>query len=515
MAGPAKSKVIGKPPNVIIGPAKKKKVVDVDIDPQALKDAMGITEECVKYIKAWELPGYRKFAPGEYTVDMFLEAIDPDRPKTLIDFGCGTGRAGYKLWKDHGFQVTLMDFAPNCLDDHVRDAVKELGWDEGIRFIDHDLTKKTAERAEYGYCVDVLEHLPRDEVDDALDTMLEACTHCFFVISTLPDHFGEHPELQTPLHLTVEGYQWWLRKFVDHGVRIHRSLERAEPLNFEFPESVVFFVSGYTGFTFDKLRMNTTAELVHEQIRENVQAGYRQLPVAEEQPEQKVVVLAGGPSLNDYVDEIKAHKAAGAKIVTMNGTYQWAREHDLWPVTQFMIDARPFNKRFVDPVDDRNLYVMASQVHPALLKKLPKDRTYLMQCNLDAKSTEILNEYVGKMYEDWFPIPGGSSCMLRTLPALQQLGFRDVEIYGFDSCLMDGEHHAYEQPENDLGTSNHKIKLELHGREFVVHPWMLSQAREFLEENKLLLRKMTLKVHGNGLIAHLAEHDANTLDIED
>jgi len=500
MTQPAKGMLTGHPPSVKVAPQPD----TYKITGKQVKELLDISDEQLMYQKCWNIPEYRKWSPGEGCVEQFLEAIDRDELKTLIDFGCGTGRAGYKLWQDGQFDVTLMDFAWNCLDANIKERIDGSNPVQGLTFVEHDITKKTALKADYGYCCDVMEHIPEDQVDDVLETILTAATDVFFQICTTKDHFGNHPDINHPLHVCVHGYQWWLKKLMRHGVRIHRSLER--------PGHVIFFVSGYTGFSFDKLTHNTNDEIVHKQIRQNCERGLKQVMAYEEQADQKVVVLGGGPSLNDYVDEIRAHKEAGAKIITMNNTYAWAKENDLWPVTQFMVDARPFNKRFVEPTDEENLYIIAAQVHPQVFDLLPEERTMMMHCNLDDESIEIINEVVGECYKDWMPIPGGSSIMLRTLPCLQQLGFRDVEIYGFDSCLIDSEHHAYEQKENDTGGSNHDLHFKINDRSFSCHPWMLSQAKEFIEVKSRLLAKMDIKVHGDGLIAYLLETGAEILE---
>jgi len=434
MAATGNVGMIGHAPTVLVGPAKKSKkkkgVITRQISGKQVAKLLDISDEQQKYLKVWNVPAYRVVSPGEGCVDMFLEAVRdmmPDHDKqTLIDFGCGTGRAGYKLWQTGKFDVTLMDFAWNCLDDNIKARCTSV---KGMEFVEHDITKKTALRANWGYCTDVMEHLPPEEVDDALDVIFEVCDNVFLQIATTEDHFGNHPDIQDHLHLTVWSYSQWLKKFAEHGVIVHRSVE--------MKQHVVFFVSGYQGFAFDKMKMNTSEEIVFEQIRTNLGKGLKQLCPFEAQ-DQKVVVLGGSPSLNDYVDEIKEHKKNGAKIITMNGSYLWAKEHDLWPVTQFMIDARLFNERFVDPVDDKNIYILASQCHPDLLDKLPSDRTYLFQANCDPRSRDICTELVGEMYKDWFPVPGGSTVMLRCLPALQMMGFRDVEIYGFTTRYTRG-----------------------------------------------------------------------------
>ncbi len=506
MSGTGQIGAVGHVPKVLVRPisetpkkgtAKKRRGNGVaQISGEQVAKLLDISDEQQKYLKVWNVPAYRVVSPGEECVNMFLEAMREMEPETeghqtLIDFGCGTGRAAMKL--DKMFDVTPMDFAWNCLDEEVKEHF-------GDRFVEHDITKKTALRANWGYCTDVMEHLPPEQLDDTLDTILEACDNVFFQIATVEDHFGNHPDINDHLHLSVHSYNEWLKKFADRGVIVHRSKE--------LKQHVIFMVSGYQGFAFDKMNMNTSEDIIFGQMRTNMGKGLNQLKPFEAQPEQKVIILGGSPSLNDYVDEIKEHKKNGAKIITMNGSYLWAKEHDLWPVTQFMIDARPFNARFVDPVDEQNIYIIASQCHPDLVDKLPAERTYIFQANCDPRSAKICTELVGDMYKDWYPVPGGSTVMLRALPALQMMGFRDIEIYGFDSCFMgEREHHAYEQPENDIAEVNiNRVgMITNNGKTFAVDGWMLCQAKEFMDIRRRLIRELDIKVHGDGLIAHCLE----------
>lgn len=523
MPAPGKIGSTGHAPTVLIRPisetpTKKEKVVNIKevvrhkMSGEKVAELLEISSEQQKYLKCWNVPDYRKVSPGAKCVDMFLEVLDSINPngekQTLFDLGCGTGRGGYKLWQTGKFDVTLMDFAWNCLDADIKARIEGTNKVEGLSFFEHDLTKKTHHRAEWGYCCDVLEHLPTDQIDAALESMFETCDNLFLQIATIPDYFGGHPGIKEQLHLTVWNYERWLKKFAEHGVVVHRSMESKH--------HVIFCVSGYQGFAFDKMKMNTAAEVVYDQIRTNLNKGLNRLTPFAESPDQKVIVLGGGPSLNDYVDEIKEHKKNGAKIVTMNGTYGWAKEHDLWPVTQFMIDAREFNTRFVDPVDEKNVYVIAAQCHPDLVDKLPKDRTYISNCNLDPGSIEICNELLGDMYdfEGWFPVPGGSTVMLRCLPALKMMGFRDIEIYGFDSCFRKQEHHAYPQTENDIpDMSDDRVAfVDVKGTVFAVEPWQLCQANEFIHLRQLLLKELNIKIHGDGLIAHCIETGVDILE---
>ena len=269
MAEAAKLGFVGKKPKVLIRPIEEtptKKVTGKE-----LKNLIGLTDEQQKYMKCWNVDDYRKVSPGEQCVDMFLEAVKEILPETedkptLIDFGCGTGRAAKRL--DETFDVTPMDFASNCMD-------KEVAEHFGDRFVEHDITEKTKLRADWGYCTDVLEHLPPEQIDSALETMFEACENVFFQIATIPDHFGAHPDIKEQLHLTVWDYHKWLKKFSEHGCIIHRSME----LRFH----TIFMVSGYQGFAFDKMAMNTTPDIVFKQVRENFSKGLKQLRPFQEQ----------------------------------------------------------------------------------------------------------------------------------------------------------------------------------------------------------------------------------------
>ncbi len=88
------------------------------------------------------------------------------------------------------------------------------------------------------------------------------------------------------------------------------------------------------------------------------------------------------------------------------------------------------------------------------------------------------------------------------------MGFRDIEIYGFDSCFMgEREHHAYDQPENDITpeNTNRVGMITNNDRTFAVDGWMLCQAKEFMDIRRRMIRELDIKVHGDGLIAHCLE----------
>jgi len=469
----------------------------VVIEGPNIKKMIGNPER-FKYEAAWKHDDYRKYSPGEQIFPLFMDTCKPPRNAKLVDWGSGTGRAGYMAWQN-GLDVTFVDFIEHSLDETVRNELCDT-----LKFVKHDIVEPIDMRCDYAYCCDVLEHIPEKDINTVLTNILTNCREAFFQIATVEDHFGEVLD-HGPLHLTVHEYNWWLKKFSEMNVIVLHSNE--------FDGHVAFHVSAHRDFFFTRGGVNTSQEQIHDNIRTNKKWDVKQLSYYEPQ-DMEVVFLAGGPSLNDFTDEIIEHHRAGKKIITVNGAYQWAQDHGINNVTQFMIDAREFNNRFVDPVRDDCKYIIASQCDPSVFEKLPEKNTYMWQVSLEDEDIEVVDETYGEIYKDWWPIPGGCSVTLRALCALNMMGYRQVHVYGFDSCVMEDntdEHHAYEQEENDgiqiidvrvgKGTKNE--------REFKCQDWMAVQAKEFCKLTSIYLKDMKLIVYGDGLIAHIVKSGAS------
>lgn len=148
-------------------------------------------QEQQKYEKTWGNKGYRIVSPGELCIPDFLSR-NPERG-TLVDFGCGTGRATAILY-DEGFEVTGVDIANNCVDTNIP-FVQACLWE--IPF-----------QARWAYCCDVLEHIPPEHVDAVLKNM--DTENCYLHIHLKEDKFGK--QVGEKLHLTIQPHEWWLEK---------------------------------------------------------------------------------------------------------------------------------------------------------------------------------------------------------------------------------------------------------------------------------------------------------------
>jgi hypothetical protein len=445
-----------------------------------------------KYEKIWEHPQYRENSPGEQAVMYFLSQARPMSDATLIDYGAGTGRAAFTLALMAKLRVTMVDFASNCLDPEVFAYTETQP--TRIGFKQHDLTQPLDITSVYGFCTDVLEHIPPEQVDLVLHNILTSSQHVWFQISTEPDRLGAL--IGETLHLTVQPFAWWLAKLQQHGMHVHYSQ------NFE-GHCVVY---GTAWATTKQVVMagepNAGEQQLNANVIENLKAGWPQIQPHEAQ-ELEIVLLAGGPSLNDFVDDIRAHRKRAPCVITVNGTYNWAIEHQITPSALIMVDGREFMDRFVRVMLPDCKYLMASQVSPKVMACLPRDRTWLWHSGINKDGEKLARELNNGLF---FPIPGGCTVVTRAIPLLRMLGFSKIHVYGFDSCMNAGVHHAYAQTEND---GELVLPVSCGGRTFECTPWQVTQAQEFMGLVSLLGSEMELAVYGDGLIAQIINTGAS------
>jgi SAM-dependent methyltransferase len=454
--------------------------------------------EALKYGKMWEREEYRRVAPGEDLADLFLNLAQPKPGSDVIDFGCGTGRGGAALLERGKMRVTLVDFVRNCLDQKVQDLITARPDD--FRFVKHDLETTLLMGVEFGYCTDVMEHIPEARVPVVLTNILASARHVFFSISTDEDRCGTL--IGERLHLTTQKYGWWLEQFSRLKCVVHWSQDLGS--------SVLFYVSAWVDAqkVVDTGTPNTDDEQVKKNVAANIRGGWGQVrPYKEGKRESdqensetaEVMIVGGGPTLAEFEDDIRAKRAAGMPMITLNGAYNWAVERGIMPSATVVVDARPFNARFTKPVIGGCKYLIASQCDPSVFEGLPKDRTYIWHT-----SNPAIQSVLREVYSLWWNIQGGSTVLLRAIPLLRVLGFSRFHLYGCDSCVMggiDGPQHAYAQPENDIEGGVHPV--DCGGRTFWCKTWMVSQAQEFISLIGALGDHFELEVYGDGLLKHI------------
>jgi len=160
--------------------------------------------ELDKYTRMWAYPSYGHISPGEGIAALFVERCQPSGK--VIDFGCGSGKGGAKIAELTDCDVRLLDFVEAGV---VQDVAGHLP------FIQCDLVAGTAERGDFGFCADLMEHLPPEQVSGVISNILASVPKVFFQISTVSDSYGDL--IGCELHLTIQPYAWWLAALSEHG----------------------------------------------------------------------------------------------------------------------------------------------------------------------------------------------------------------------------------------------------------------------------------------------------------
>jgi hypothetical protein len=262
--------------------------------------------------------------------------------------------------------------------------------------------------------------------------------------------------------------------------------------------------------------INTPDEGLLANIRHSIRLGHPQIRPQAAQKD-RVVLVGGGPSLHDTFDELRALYFEGAKVVTVNGSYQWCLDRNIRPSAHIVLDARPENARFVNPTIPQCKYLLASQCAPETWAAV-EGRPDVWIWHAVAGDNELLKPELDAYYlGQWMPTPGGTTVIMRALLLLRAMGFLRFDMFGVDSCFMNGQHHAYVQPENDVDKA-HAFKVHPTGhpemvRTFMCAPWHIAQLQDMLQTVRINGEHFLLNVHGDGLLA-FAMRSSSELEME-
>jgi hypothetical protein len=247
---------------------------------------------------------------------------------------------------------------------------------------------------------------------------------------------------------------------------------------------------------------NTPDDVIMFQVSLNIRRG---LPQAKPHTPntETVALVCGGPSLIKTEKKLVDLAWRGAKVVCVNGTYQWCIDRNIKPSAMVMLDARKFNSRFLETPVPGCRYLLGSQCHGDAFE-LCRDRdvTIWHACSAGEPELELLNAFY---FNRCYPITLGTTVAIRAISLLRMFGFQSFEIFGLDSCWFEDAHHAYDQPEN---SKDKKIPVWLRpeGRDdlaerFICSPWQMKQSADFQQLIRERGDKFRLNVHGDGLIA--------------
>lgn len=197
-------------------------------------------------------------------------------------------------------------------------------------------------------------------------------------------------------------------------------------------------------------------------------------------------LLAGGPSVKNTL------KDAEGDLMVCGSAHDYVVSQGVKPKYAVMLDGDPCVAGYLKNPCKDTIYLVASQCDPSVFERLKDHTVYTWNCAGG----------VGyRLFDGQIVVGGGSTVTLRATSLALLLGYTNVHIHGFDSCYLDGEHHAYATEE--VKAPNEVRLGGENGKAFLCAPYHISQAKHFQTFLKNFGHMMNITVHGPGMIAEI------------
>ena len=236
---------------------------------------------------------------------------------------------------------------------------------------------------------------------------------------------------------------------------------------------------------------NTSDETLGRNVERNSSLD---LPWIKAEPanDLKAILVGGGPSIENHVEDIREMQISGGVVFAMNGASEWLGRHGIIADHQCIADAKPETSTLVDKNAKSHLF--ASQVDPLTMDSVANPVVWHLELgNVEQYfPTERLNR------GGYALIGGGAAVGNSALCLAYAMGFRDLHIFGFDSCHREGKSHAYSQTMNQFIPC---VDVTWGGKTYTSSIAMKAQAEKFqMTAQALKGAGCTLHVYGEGLL---------------
>jgi hypothetical protein len=215
--------------------------------------------------------------------------------------------------------------------------------------------------------------------------------------------------------------------------------------------------------------------------------------VKREEPHDGIALIcASGPSMADTWQDARDMQAHGATVFAMNGCAEFLSRKGMIADYQVIMDAREDNFSLIGPAKN---HLFASQVHPSLFDAKPDAILWHA-----THGNVLVDEQDGfpKREDDYCLIGSSVTVGCTSLALVYAMGYRNIHVFGMDSCHRDGMGHAFHQGLND---DDPLTIVECDGKEYVASFTMKAQADAFMSRaHELKVSGCRLTLHGDGLL---------------
>lgn len=195
---------------------------------------------------------------------------------------------------------------------------------------------------------------------------------------------------------------------------------------------------------------------------------------------RKITLVASGPSaITPCLGDTTAAVNNALQLFGRSGPTFWLACDPQEMVADFIPD---------DPPTD-TIYLVATKCHPRVFEKLQDRQVRLFQVD----DHEMVDGILG--------VPTAVSITLCAINLLAQMGYTEVETFGWDGCYIDGLAYARQQP-----MKVDDVSVDLLGRKFATTTAWACEAEDARAQMMRDAGHYRVTVKGGGMIGAILKH---------
>lgn len=267
----------------------------------------------------------------------------------------------------------------------------------------------------------------------------------------------------------------------------------------------------------------TPSTIAYENIKENLKLKLHKLEHLPEFQKVKghdtpIAIVGGGPSLKKHLKELRQFKT----IIACGSVHDYLMSEGIIPTYATICDPDPVSLNYYKKLHTEVKYLISSGFDHKSIKHFKDHQLVLWHCHSTDYNVEEIEKIEGTTYH---AVSGGCTVGLRSINISILMGYSNIHLFGFDSCMSDEECHAYsvsaEEKESfgkiwsvklrDLAKSDGQGPGD---RVYNCLGYQLAQADNFKNFFLSFGKLFTPTFHGDGLLPDLFKLIVNVLNQE-
>jgi hypothetical protein len=218
----------------------------------------------------------------------------------------------------------------------------------------------------------------------------------------------------------------------------------------------------------------------------------------------RAIIVGAAPSVREHLSEIKALAADPANIVfAVNDANYLLLENGIVPHGNVIFEIEQDYKELERRHHPDITYYIHSFAHPTTFDHFSDKRVVLWHCwSEQPEHNELL-----RLFKNKHLMVGGGviTTLSKTMPICMILGWRQFDLFGFDSSFSD-DTHFNGSPYKDARVIDITVQIKNHAsgdiqeRTFKTLPYLARQADEFRRACECHHWMLKMRVHGDGLL---------------